>query len=154
MSTLRGRPDSACVVITQGALESAKREAAAAFGDDRVLIERYVERSRHIEVQIIADTHGNVAHLYERDCSIQRRHQKVCPHGERPQPEYCSLQISVFFCMSLLPTTRRLCVAVDVNVLQCQQQRRLAQTMSPQDMKSQQGGVAVPAVWYLVGLCR
>ncbi len=63
---------------TQAALESAKREAAAAFGDDRVLIERYVQRSRHIEVQVIADTHGNIAHLYERDCSIQRRHQKVC----------------------------------------------------------------------------
>ena len=58
-------------------MESAKREAAAAFGDDRVLIERYVQRSRHIEVQIIADTCGNTAHLYERDCSIQRRHQKV-----------------------------------------------------------------------------
>jgi len=59
------------------ALEAAKREAEAAFGNPDVLIEKYVASPRHIEVQVFADTHGNIVHLFERDCSAQRRHQKV-----------------------------------------------------------------------------
>ncbi len=60
-----------------GAVATARREAAAAFGDDRVFLERYVPRSQHVEIQILGDSHGGLVHLGERECSIQRRHQKV-----------------------------------------------------------------------------
>lgn len=55
----------------------ASNEARSAFGDGRMFVEKYVEEPRHIEIQILADHYGNVVHLYERDCSVQRRHQKV-----------------------------------------------------------------------------
>ncbi len=66
------------------ALEAAKREAAGAFGDDRVLIEKYLMQPRHIEVQIFADRQGNAIHIFDRDCSIQRRHQKVIEEAPAP----------------------------------------------------------------------
>ena len=66
------------------ALASCKREAASSFGDDRVLIEKYILSPRHIEVQVFGDTHGNVVHLFERDCSLQRRHQKVIEEAPAP----------------------------------------------------------------------
>jgi 3-methylcrotonyl-CoA carboxylase alpha subunit len=66
------------------ALEGAQREAQAAFGDARVLIEKYVSTPRHIELQVFADGHGNAIHLHERDCSLQRRHQKVIEEAPAP----------------------------------------------------------------------
>src|SRR5690606_25373373 len=63
---------------------AAAREAANAFGDGRVYMEKYVVKPRHVEVQIFGDSHGNVIHLFERECSIQRRHQKVIEESPSP----------------------------------------------------------------------
>ncbi|PIF91951.1 3-methylcrotonyl-CoA carboxylase alpha subunit [Acidovorax sp. 62] len=66
------------------ALDSCKREAINSFGDDAVLVEKYVQRPRHIEIQVFGDTHGDVVYLFERDCSVQRRHQKVLEEAPAP----------------------------------------------------------------------
>ncbi|MFA7291468.1 MAG: acetyl/propionyl/methylcrotonyl-CoA carboxylase subunit alpha [Rhodocyclaceae bacterium] len=68
----------------EAALASCKREAQSSFGDERVLVERYVTRPRHIEIQVFADTQGNGVYLFERDCSVQRRHQKVLEEAPAP----------------------------------------------------------------------
>ena len=68
----------------QDALESCQREAASSFGNDVVLLEKWIESPRHIEVQVFGDAHGNVVHLFERDCSLQRRHQKVIEEAPAP----------------------------------------------------------------------
>jgi acyl-CoA carboxylase subunit alpha len=70
-------------VVAQ-ALAAAHREALAAFGDDTLLVERYIERPRHVEIQVFGDTHGTVVHLFERECSIQRRYQKVIEEAPSP----------------------------------------------------------------------
>ncbi|MDI1338780.1 acetyl/propionyl/methylcrotonyl-CoA carboxylase subunit alpha [Polaromonas sp.] len=68
----------------QAALASCKREAISSFGDDAVLVEKYAQRPRHIEIQVFGDTHGNYVYLFERDCSVQRRHQKVLEEAPAP----------------------------------------------------------------------
>lgn len=76
-----------CVKVAQDFtqdLESCQREAKNSFGDDRVIIEKFIEKPRHIEVQVFADSKGNVVHLFERDCSLQRRHQKVLEEAPAP----------------------------------------------------------------------
>ncbi|MEO7350582.1 MAG: biotin carboxylase N-terminal domain-containing protein [Marmoricola sp.] len=78
MRVVRGPAD------LQEAIVAARREARSSFGDDTLLIERYVENGRHVEVQVLADAHGNVVHLFERDCSSQRRHQKVIEEAPSP----------------------------------------------------------------------
>ena len=66
------------------AAAAARREATAAFGNDEVYLEKLVHRARHVEVQILGDTHGNVVHLFERDCTVQRRNQKVVERAPAP----------------------------------------------------------------------
>ena len=70
------------------AITSAEREAEGGFGDKRVFLERYIAKSRHIEIQILGDSHGNIIHLGERECSIQRRHQKVVEESPSPIIDY------------------------------------------------------------------
>ncbi|MCH2546311.1 MAG: ATP-grasp domain-containing protein [Alphaproteobacteria bacterium] len=84
-----------------GALEAAQSEAQNAFGDSRVFVERYITKPRHIEVQVFSDTHGNHLHLFERECSIQRRHQKIIEESPSPalnaelREEICATAVNI-----------------------------------------------------------
>ncbi len=84
-----------------GDVTEAKREAKAAFGKDEVYLEKLVERARHVEVQIVADSHGNAVHLFERDCTVQRRHQKIVERAPAPyldpakREEVCGLALKI-----------------------------------------------------------
>ena len=80
----RGMRVAANDLVLKSALQQAQAEAAAAFGDGTLYLEKYIERPRHIEVQILADHHGNAVHLWERDCSLQRRHQKIIEESPAP----------------------------------------------------------------------
>ena len=71
----------------KAAIEGAQREGKASFGDDRLIVEKYLERPRHVEVQVFADSQGNTVHLFERDCSAQRRHQKILEEAPAPDLE-------------------------------------------------------------------
>nr|WP_257956991.1 hypothetical protein [Nocardioides sp. B-3] len=84
-------------------MAAAKREALTAFGDDTILIEKYVEHGRHIEVRVFADAHGNAVHLFERDCSTQRRHQKVLE--EAPAPTITEAQRELVTSSAVAPAT-------------------------------------------------
>jgi len=86
------------------ALESAKRESIKSFSDDRVLVEKYIVKPRHIEVQVFGDSLGNVASLWERDCSVQRRHQKIIEEV-RPSPSHSEV-------LSLMITPKGSCTRV------------------------------------------
>src|SRR3984957_20682525 len=85
------------------ALASCRREAAAAFGDDRVLVEKYVQSPRHLEVQVFGDSHGQIVHLFERDCSLQRRHQKVIEQASAPG---ISVATRTFLCEAAVQAAR------------------------------------------------
>jgi 3-methylcrotonyl-CoA carboxylase alpha subunit len=87
------------------ALESARREARKAFGDDRVLVEKYIERPRHVEVQVFGDMMGNVVSLWERDCSVQRRHQKIIEEAGLQLERLCC-QLALIEWSPLGPGTR------------------------------------------------
>ena len=79
----QGDADRAVSSELSEAIAAAQREASHAFGDDRVFLEKYIDSPRHIEFQILADSHGNTVHLFERECSIQRRHQKIIEETPR-----------------------------------------------------------------------
>ena len=99
MRIVRPRPSSLA------AIASARREAAAAFGDDTVFLERWLESSRHVEIQILGDQHGHLVHCFERECSIQRRHQKIIE--EAPSPRWTKKRRAAM-CAAALSAARKL----------------------------------------------
>jgi propionyl-CoA carboxylase alpha chain len=101
----RGMRVVACEAELDGAIESARREAVGAFGDDTVFLERWLEKSRHVEIQILGDLHGQVIHCFERECSIQRRHQKIIE--EAPSPAVDD-DIRAAMCAAALSAARQL----------------------------------------------
>src|SRR6266542_4121696 len=88
-----------------GAIEAARREAEKAFGDGSLLVEKYIEGARHVEVQILGDARGNLVHLFERDCSLQRRHQKVVE--ESPSPAVIRCRSARAICRPKVTRSRR-----------------------------------------------
>lgn len=84
----RGMRVAANDLVLKSALQQAQAEAGAAFGDSSIYLEKYVEHPRHVEVQLIADHHGNVVHLWERDCTMQRRHQKIIEESPAPHLDW------------------------------------------------------------------
>ena len=78
-------------------LESAKREAMKSFGDEVMLLEKYVTEPRHVEVQVFGDQHGNYVYLFERDCSVQRRHQKIIEEAPAPGIRYKPINALLHF---------------------------------------------------------
>lgn len=81
----------------EDALHSARTEAEKAFGDSAVLLEKFIAEPRHVEVQIFADTLGNVVHLFERDCSVQRRHQKIIEEAPAVLKLKCKVFLVLYF---------------------------------------------------------
>ena len=83
-------------------LESAKREAMKSFGDEVMLLERYVNEPRHVEVQVFGDQHGNYVYLFERDCSVQRRHQKIIEEAPAPGMKFLGQFLGQFLVQFLV----------------------------------------------------
>jgi pyruvate carboxylase len=90
-----------------GALEVARREAKAAFGNDEVYLEKLVRRARHVEVQVLGDRYGELVHLFERDCTVQRRNQKVVERAPAPYLDEATRQA---LCQSAIQLARALAI--------------------------------------------